>query len=635
MRNVPASVLRGTLILCFVLFITLPLVMVLLEAFGADWFGARMLPGSWTLRWFVWAAQTVDLGGVLFNTAEIALLATVFTLVLALPAGWAIARYRLPLKSVLIGAILFPRMIPEITFALGVARIFYAIHLTNTAVGIALAHVILAAPFAVVVLISTFEGLDPTAAGSRRGDGLWSVPAVPQSDLAAGAAGHRGGGAVCIPCVLQRFRADPDGLRSRHGDPAGADLSFTGQRLSVGGRRDQHCSAGAVAAVPAGYVADGEPGKPAGRAEGRMTPTRLTLDHVGKRWGSFVALSDICLDVPRGMFLSLLGPSGCGKTTLLRVIVGALTPDGGRVVVDGSDVTRLPTHRRNMGMVFQSFALFPHLSVAENVDFPLSVRGLSRADRQQRVVDALRMVHLDMLADRYPRELSGGQQQRVGLARAIVYRPTILLLDEPLSNLDASLREEMRIEISQVTRQLDITAVYVTHDQREALALSDAIAVMNRGQVVQFGTPEEIYRFPRNDFIAHFVGYANALPVVIAEGCARIEAVGTMLQADIAGLTGPATAFIHAGAIVLEFGRLRRREPAGLLGSGSRVHGRSRRICTAASGRVAVESTGPGGNSDSSAWNSGVSAAGAGQADYRTSGSRGDMIQLPMVRGGC
>ncbi|HEY6434933.1 MAG TPA: ABC transporter ATP-binding protein [Acetobacteraceae bacterium] len=290
-----------------------------------------------------------------------------------------------------------------------------------------------------------------------------------------------------------------------------------------------------------------------------MTPTRLILDHIGKRWGSFVALSDIRLDVPRGMFLSLLGPSGCGKTTLLRVIVGALTPDGGRVMVDGSDVTRLPTHRRNMGMVFQSFALFPHLSVAENVDFPLSVRGLSRAERQQRVTDALRMVHLDMLAERYPRELSGGQQQRVGLARAIVYRPTILLLDEPLSNLDASLREEMRIEISQVTRQLDITAVYVTHDQREALALSDAIAVMNRGQVVQFGTPEEIYRFPRNDFIAHFVGYANALPVVIADGCARIEAVGTVLQADIAGLSGPATAFIHAGAIVLE--------PAGAVGA--------------------------------------------------------------------
>jgi putative spermidine/putrescine transport system permease protein len=160
MRTLPAKLLRAALVTSFVLFITLPLVMILLEAFGANWFGMRMLPGQWTLRWFVWAAQTVDLGGVAWNTVEIALMTTALTLAAALPAAWAIARYRLPLKSLLIGAILFPRMIPEITFALGVARIFYAIHLTNTAVGIALAHVMLAAPFAVLVLISTFEGLD-------------------------------------------------------------------------------------------------------------------------------------------------------------------------------------------------------------------------------------------------------------------------------------------------------------------------------------------------------------------------------------------------------------------------------------------------------------------------------------------
>jgi putative spermidine/putrescine transport system permease protein len=160
MRGTGFTLLRAVLVTGFVLFITLPLLMVLLEAFGADWFGARMLPASWTFRWFVWAAQTVDLGAVLFNTVEIALLATIFALALAIPAAWAIARYGLPMKGLLIGAILFPRMIPEITFALGVARIFYALHLSNTAVGIALAHVILAAPFAVVVLVSTFEGLD-------------------------------------------------------------------------------------------------------------------------------------------------------------------------------------------------------------------------------------------------------------------------------------------------------------------------------------------------------------------------------------------------------------------------------------------------------------------------------------------
>jgi ABC-type Fe3+/spermidine/putrescine transport system ATPase subunit len=283
-----------------------------------------------------------------------------------------------------------------------------------------------------------------------------------------------------------------------------------------------------------------------------MTEPRLTLDHVGKSWGRLAALSDICLQVPRGMFLSLLGPSGCGKTTLLRLITGTLAPDAGRVLVDGTDVTALPTYRRNMGMVFQSFALFPHLSVADNVAFPLDVRRLPRAVQQERVAEALRMVHLETLAERFPRQLSGGQQQRVGLARAIVYQPTILLLDEPLSNLDASLREEMRLEISQVTRQLGITSVYVTHDQREALALSDAIAVMNHGRIVQFGSPEEIYRRPVNDFIAGFVGYANALPLIVTFGVAHLDHEGGVLQTvGAVALSGPATAFIHATDIVL------------------------------------------------------------------------------------
>jgi putative spermidine/putrescine transport system ATP-binding protein len=282
-----------------------------------------------------------------------------------------------------------------------------------------------------------------------------------------------------------------------------------------------------------------------------MTEERLRLEHIVKNFGRLVALHGISLTVPRGMFLSLLGPSGCGKTTLLRVIAGTLAPDGGRVVVDGIDVTRMPTYRRNMGMVFQSFALFPHLTVAANVAFPLEVRGVPKSQQRERVAEALRMVHLAPLAERYPCELSGGQQQRVGLARAIVYQPTILLLDEPLSNLDASLREEMRLEISQ-TRTLGITAVYVTHDQREALALSDAIAVMNHGNVVQFGTPEEIYRAPVDDFIARFVGYANALPVLLGRAGARLEADGSVLEAPAVNFAGPATAFIHASAVLLE-----------------------------------------------------------------------------------
>ena len=285
-----------------------------------------------------------------------------------------------------------------------------------------------------------------------------------------------------------------------------------------------------------------------------MTRPHLEVRGVSKSWGRVAALSDVDLAVNQGMFVSLLGPSGCGKTTLLRLITGYLSPDAGRILVDGVDITRVPTHRRNMGMVFQSFALFPHLTVAENVAFPLAVRGLSDAQRRVQVAEALAMVHLEPYRDSYPRQLSGGQQQRVGLTRAIVYRPTILLLDEPLSNLDAGLREEMRMEISQVTRRLGITAIYVTHDQREALALSDAIAVMNHGRIVQSGSPEEIYRRPASEFVARFVGYANALPVEIAAGIATVAGVGVIAADALRHLSGPATVFLHASDVSLGIG---------------------------------------------------------------------------------
>ncbi|MGH7078094.1 MAG: ABC transporter ATP-binding protein, partial [Acetobacteraceae bacterium] len=230
-------------------------------------------------------------------------------------------------------------------------------------------------------------------------------------------------------------------------------------------------------------------------------------------------------------------------------------PDRGRVLVDGEDVTAVPTWRRNMGMVFQSFALFPHMTVAENVAFPLEVRAEPEALRRTRVAEALAMVHLDRHAASYPRQLSGGQQQRVGLARAIVYRPRILLLDEPLSNLDASLREELRLEIGEVVHRLESTSVYVTHDQREALALSDRIAVMQAGRIVQFDTPEMIHHRPASAFVAGFIGYANALPIEMEGGLGRlVQGQGFLRPADGRGISGRATAFIHASDIVLSPG---------------------------------------------------------------------------------
>jgi ABC-type Fe3+/spermidine/putrescine transport system ATPase subunit len=249
-----------------------------------------------------------------------------------------------------------------------------------------------------------------------------------------------------------------------------------------------------------------------------MSEWMIELKGTTKRYGTLIANDHIDLQIPRGELLTLLGPSGCGKTTAMRCITGHQRPDEGRVLIDGQDVTDLPTHERNLGMVFQNFALFPHMTVRENVDFPLMIRSLPREERRQRVTDALRLVRMDELGDRYPRQLSGGQQQRVGLARALVYRPRVLLLDEPLSNLDAKLREEMRFEIKELVTQLHMTAIYVTHDQGEALALSDRVAVMKAGRIQQIGTPRDIFERPNSLFVADFIGLSDFIK-------ARVEAV--------------------------------------------------------------------------------------------------------------
>jgi putative spermidine/putrescine transport system ATP-binding protein len=221
---------------------------------------------------------------------------------------------------------------------------------------------------------------------------------------------------------------------------------------------------------------------------------------------------DLSLDVARGEFLTLLGPSGSGKTTTLMMLAGFEQPDAGEILLDGQSITRLAPHRRNIGVVFQSFALFPHMTVAENVAFPLSVRGLSRAAQRERVGRALEMVRLAGMEARLPAQLSGGQQQRVALARALVFEPRMVLLDEPLGALDRALREEMQAEIRNLHAALGVTMVYVTHDQAEALRLSDRIAVMESGRLRQVGTPETLYETPADAFVAGFLGESNFLP---------------------------------------------------------------------------------------------------------------------------
>ncbi|MBI2527351.1 MAG: ABC transporter ATP-binding protein [Candidatus Rokubacteria bacterium] len=210
-----------------------------------------------------------------------------------------------------------------------------------------------------------------------------------------------------------------------------------------------------------------------------------------------------------GECMALLGPSGCGKTTTLNLIAGFLDPDAGSILIDGTSVERVPAHQRNIGMVFQNYALFPHMSVAANVAFGLEMRGVARGETRSRVAEALELVHLTGMEKRYPKQLSGGQQQRVALARALVIRPSVLLFDEPLSNLDAGLRQEMRFEIRAIQKAVGITTIFVTHDQEEALVIADRLAVVNFGKVEQVGTPSEVYGSPRTVFVARFLGQAN------------------------------------------------------------------------------------------------------------------------------
>jgi len=252
-------------------------------------------------------------------------------------------------------------------------------------------------------------------------------------------------------------------------------------------------------------------------AEHLVRLSEVRMESVGKRYGDHWAVREVSLSIRPGEFYTLLGPSGCGKTTLLRLLAGFVTPDEGRIVVDDEVIDAVPPWKRNLGMVFQHYALWPHLTVFENVAFGLRERGVSGRALAERVAAALGQVGLAGFEARRPSQLSGGQQQRVALARTLVVEPRLLLLDEPLSNLDAVLRAQMRLELGRLHREVGTTTLYVTHDQAEALALSTRIAVLERGRIVQEGKPEEIYWRPRTRFVAEFVGAANLLPVRVTE----------------------------------------------------------------------------------------------------------------------
>ncbi|SFD97615.1 ABC transporter ATP-binding protein [Roseivivax sediminis] len=280
--------------------------------------------------------------------------------------------------------------------------------------------------------------------------------------------------------------------------------------------------------------------------------TAVQIDGVTKSFAGTVALEPVWLKIRRGEFLTLLGPSGCGKTTLLNLVAGFLEADNGELFIDRDLVTQVPPHQREIGVVFQNYALFPHMSVAQNVAYGLRTRRVAKAEAERRVRETLELVKLSDFADRRPRQLSGGQQQRVALARALVIRPRVLLLDEPFSALDRNLRTAMQVELKEIQSRLGLTTVFVTHDQSEALSMSDRIAVMSRGRIRQIGTPSEIYDHPQNQFVSTFVGDANLFAATLVSregGAARITVGKTPFEVqtfqDALPAPGPVSLFVR------------------------------------------------------------------------------------------
>ncbi len=277
----------------------------------------------------------------------------------------------------------------------------------------------------------------------------------------------------------------------------------------------------------------------------------VTLQRVTKRYATVTAVDDFSLTVPEGELVALLGPSGCGKTTTLRMIAGFIQATSGRILIGDKDVTEVPPYRRNTGMVFQGYALFPHMTVGQNVAFGLEMRGLNKSVMAPRVAEALRLVRLGGYEERYPRQLSGGQQQRVALARALVVEPEVFLLDEPLSNLDARLRLEMRGEIRRVCKEFNLTTVYVTHDQKEALSIADRMAVLDGGRILQVGAPPEVYRRPVDRTVAHFIGETNFIEGTVRSVGGGRAVVDTPLGRFEGVPTAGASALAEGGAAIL------------------------------------------------------------------------------------
>jgi putative spermidine/putrescine transport system ATP-binding protein len=522
-------------------------------------------PDALTLEWYGRVLADREWREAAATSLLVAALAALLAALLGTSAGLALGRARgtAGLRRTLRTVVLLPVMVPVVLVAIALYAAFAAVGLGGTLVALVLAHATLGVPYVVLSVEAAARGLDlrleraARSLGATAWQALWRVtlPLVRRGVLA----GTLFAAIVSFDeVVIALFVSGPatttlprkmwSTITQDEFNPlltavatlqmvAALGLLGVVARLGAAGRReDDRTSDSAVGRVATAGALSWEAGP------GRRDGARLGLADLTKRFGAVTAVDRLTLEVEPGELVTLLGPSGCGKTTVLNLIAGFEAPDAGSVRIDGEDVAARPPHRREVGMVFQDYALFPHLTVWENVAFPLRVRGSSGPEVTERVGAVLELVRLPGYGDRLPRQLSGGQQQRIALARALVFRPRVLLMDEPFGALDRALRETMRTELRELHRALGITVVLVTHDQDEAMDLSDRVAVMRAGRLQQVAAPRALYERPANAFVAGFVGESNLLDAVVVSvegenavlrtaGGRRIHAMGNLARA--------------------------------------------------------------------------------------------------------
>jgi putative spermidine/putrescine transport system ATP-binding protein len=540
---VPFRLLIGSAAALGVTFLILPiLALVPMSLSRTAWLAFP--PDALTLEWYGRVLADREWREAAGTSVTVALMAALLAGLLGTPAGIALGRSRFPpaLGRALRSLALLPVMAPVVLLAIALYAAFAASGIGGTLGALVLAHAALGVPYVVLSVEASARSLDPRLERAARGLGATAWQALGRVTIPLAGRGLLAGMLFAAivsldEVVVALFVSGPttttlprkmwSTITQDEFNPlltavatlqmvaALGLLGVVAWLAAVGRRGDDHPVDPDVGALAKATTAVETSSRPGGLPT--RTGARLELRGLAKRFGQVTAVDGVELTVEAGELVTLLGPSGCGKTTVLNLIAGFEAPDAGAVRIDGADVAGLPPHRREVGMVFQDYALFPHLTVRENVAFPLRVRGVPGVEVGGRVEAMLELVRLPGYGDRLPRQLSGGQQQRVALARALVYHPRVLLMDEPFGALDRALRETMRAELREIQRALAITVVLVTHDQDEAMDLSDRVAVMRAGRVQQVAAPRALYERPANAFVAGFVGESNLLAGVVVD----------------------------------------------------------------------------------------------------------------------